>query len=80
MWVSGRAKHNTRCTGGRRIEEGTSEKNEVATINYNLLVSKNVGVGYIIRRVKFADHVRILEREEKRNAIKRMVGAEGGRL
>ena len=44
--MSRRTKHNTRFTEGGRI---TSEKNGVATINYNLLVSKNVGVGYIIR-------------------------------
>lgn len=67
VWVSGRVKHDTRCTEGRRIDEGTDEKNEVATINYNLLVSRNVGVGYIIRRVKLADHMRILERGKRRH-------------
>ena len=59
--MTGRAKHNTRCTEGRRIDGGTSEKNEVTTINYNLLVSKNAGVGYIIRRVELADRMRIME-------------------
>lgn len=65
--MPGRAKSSTRCTEGRRIDGGTSEKNEVTTINYNLLVSKNVGVGYIIRRVKLADHMRILERRRKKH-------------
>lgn len=52
----------------RKVGEKTGEqvRNEVTTINYNLLVSKNVGVGYIIRRVELADHMRILERGKKK--------------
>jgi len=65
--MTGRAKRNTRCTESRRIDGGTSEKNEVTTINYNLLVSRNVGVGYIIRRVELGDHMQILERGRKKH-------------
>jgi hypothetical protein len=65
VWMARRAKYNARCMEGRKIDEGTSEKNKVTTISYNLLVSGNVGVATSLGRVELADHMRILERHDQ---------------